>query len=90
MSEVGFNCVEIVSMLFKFCRYSVLVKEVLHSVCKTEESLRRLKSRNVNPADDSSSNSRGDLSSDESKIREQIKLDVKYFVTHVSFLQDSR
>lgn len=63
-------------------QYMTLVEEVLRSVCKTEESLRRLKSRNVSTMDDPSAKS--DLTSDEAKIREQIKLDVKYFVTHVS------
>ncbi|GJQ68074.1 hypothetical protein Trydic_g10688 [Trypoxylus dichotomus] len=65
-------------------QYTGLVREVLQSVCRTEESLRRLKSRNVSSTDDSSSNPKGDLSSDEAKIREQIKLDVKYFVNHTS------
>ncbi|CAG9855369.1 unnamed protein product [Phyllotreta striolata] len=59
-------------------QYLKLVQGVLRSVCKTEESLRRLKSRNVASSEDSSHHS--DTGSDEMKIREQIKLDVAYFL----------
>ncbi|RZB38819.1 conserved oligomeric Golgi complex subunit 2, partial [Asbolus verrucosus] len=60
-----------------YSRYSTLVEEVLRSVCKTEESLRRLKNRNTQfseavPEDAEAS----DTMSDEMKIREQIKLDL--------------
>lgn len=65
-------------------RYLLLVQEVLMSVCKTEESLRRLKSRNVNASDDTSSQL--DTMSDEMKIRLQIKLDVGYFFDKVNFV----
>lgn len=58
------------------------MQEVLRNVCKTEESLRRLKNRNQPVMEDSGSAS-GDTS-DERKIREQIKLDTRYFVTTVS------
>lgn len=51
------------------------------SVCKTEESLRRLKSRNVNPSEETCPQS--DTMSDEMKIREQIKYDVSYFLEKV-------
>ncbi|KAJ8934877.1 hypothetical protein NQ314_013153 [Rhamnusium bicolor] len=59
-------------------QYLSLVQEVLMSVCKTEESLRRLKSRNINSSEESSTQS--DTMSDEMKIREQIKYDVAYFL----------
>ncbi|XP_060537308.1 conserved oligomeric Golgi complex subunit 2 [Cylas formicarius] len=59
--------------------YSGLVQEVLRSVCKTEESLRRLKSRTSAPMEDPVHGS-SDTMSDESKIREQIKYDVGYFL----------
>lgn len=55
-----------------------LVQGVLRSVCKTEESLRRLKNRNVAVSEESAHQS--DTGSDEMKIREQIKLDVAYFL----------
>ncbi|KAF5300356.1 hypothetical protein FQR65_LT00976 [Abscondita terminalis] len=64
-------------------QYLALVHEVLHSVCKTEESLRRLKSRNLNLNDDNVGQGNGDAITDEAKIREQIKKDVKYFVTEL-------
>ncbi|KAJ8923751.1 hypothetical protein NQ315_010332 [Exocentrus adspersus] len=55
-------------------QYLTLVQEVLMSVCKTEESLRRLKSRNINPNEEASP--QADTMSDERKIREQIKYDL--------------
>ncbi|KAL1492638.1 hypothetical protein ABEB36_010868 [Hypothenemus hampei] len=55
-------------------KYLTLVQEVLRSVYKIEESLRRMKSGHASSTDDPN---RG--SSDETKIREQIKYDVKYF-----------
>ncbi|XP_057672437.1 conserved oligomeric Golgi complex subunit 2 [Diorhabda carinulata] len=58
-------------------QYLELVQGVLRSVCKTEESLRRLKSRNVTTEEISP---QLDSGSDEMKIREQIKLDVAYFL----------
>ncbi|EFA11346.2 conserved oligomeric Golgi complex subunit 2 [Tribolium castaneum] len=58
-------------------QYLTLVEEVLRSVCKTEESLRRLKNRNTQVSE---AVSEADKMSDEMKIREQIKLDVCYFV----------
>ncbi|XP_056646986.1 conserved oligomeric Golgi complex subunit 2 isoform X3 [Diorhabda sublineata] len=58
-------------------QYLELVQGVLRSVCKTEESLRRLKSRNVTTEEISP---QLDSGSDEKKIREQIKLDVAYFL----------
>lgn len=51
------------------------------SVCKTEESLRRLKSRNINPSEETSPQT--ETMSDEMKIREQIKYDVAYFFEKV-------
>lgn len=51
------------------------------SVCKIEESLRRLKSKNVNPNEEASPQT--DTMSDEMKIREQIKYDVAYFLEKV-------
>ncbi|XP_072402044.1 conserved oligomeric Golgi complex subunit 2 [Diabrotica undecimpunctata] len=70
--------------------YLNLVQSVLRSVCKTEESLRRLKSRNVNMSEEISPQS--DSGSDEIKIREQIKLDVGYFLEKLHPLgsEDSR
>lgn len=59
----------------------MLVQEVLKSVCKTENSLRRLKNRNLNITEESATSS--DTISDEMKIREQIKLDVNYFYDKV-------
>lgn len=59
-------------------QYQSLVQEVLLSVCKTEESLRRLKSRTLNTSGDDS-HGPSDVISDETKIREQIKYDVGYF-----------
>lgn len=61
-------------------QYVSLVQEVLHSMSKTEESLRRLKNRNLNVSDDSLGQTSGEIVSDEAKIREQIKLDVEYFI----------
>lgn len=66
-----------------YFRYLNHVQEVLKNVCKTEESLRRLKNRNQ-PTNDELSQS-GDTVSDENKIREQIKLDVAYFKATVRF-----
>ncbi|KAF2897808.1 hypothetical protein ILUMI_08364 [Ignelater luminosus] len=60
--------------------YLNLIQEVLLSVDKTEESLRKLKNRNVTSNDDLVTQAVGDFKSDEAKIREQIKLDVEYFV----------
>lgn len=59
----------------------MLVQEVLKSVCKTENSLRRLKNRNIPTSEESTSSS--DTISDEMKIREQIKFDVNYFYDKV-------
>lgn len=53
-------------------------------MCKTEESLRRLKNRNQTISEDAAGQGGSDTISDEKKIREQIKLDIKYFVTTVS------
>ncbi|KAK9889171.1 hypothetical protein WA026_004452 [Henosepilachna vigintioctopunctata] len=64
--------------------YSTLVQDVLQSVCKTEESLRRLKNRNLSINDESSVNNSTETMSDEMKIREQIKLDIKYFITKLT------
>ncbi|KAF5300358.1 hypothetical protein FQR65_LT00978 [Abscondita terminalis] len=64
-------------------QYLALVHEVLHSVCKTEESLRRLKSQNLNLNDDNGGQGNCDAITDEAKIREQIKKDFKYFVTEL-------
>lgn len=64
-----------------FIRFLKLVQGVLRSVCKTEESLRRLKNRNVAVSEESAHQS--DTGSDEMKIREQIKLDVAYFLQKV-------
>ncbi|XP_066259923.1 conserved oligomeric Golgi complex subunit 2 isoform X2 [Euwallacea similis] len=60
-------------------RYSSLVEEVLRSVCKTEESLRRLKNRTLNLSGESLSSDSNNTMSDETKIKEQIKFDVCYF-----------
>ncbi|CAH0562641.1 unnamed protein product [Brassicogethes aeneus] len=68
-------------------QYLILVQEVLMSVCKTEESLRRLKSRNINASDDSGST---DSTSDEMKIRQQIRLDVGYFIDKLYTLGGER
>ncbi|KAB0801273.1 hypothetical protein PPYR_05627 [Photinus pyralis] len=65
-------------------QYLSLVQEVLHSVCKTEESLRRLKNRSLNFVDESAGQTSGDATSDEAKIREQIKIDVGYFVNELN------
>ncbi|KAF7267137.1 hypothetical protein GWI33_019629 [Rhynchophorus ferrugineus] len=59
-------------------QYLSLVQEVLLSVCKTEESLKRLKSRTLNTSADKAT-SKSDMMSDETKIRVQIKYDVTYF-----------
>ncbi|KAK4872144.1 hypothetical protein RN001_016268 [Aquatica leii] len=64
-------------------QYLTLVQEVLRSVCKTEESLRRLKNRNLNINDESTGQGNGDAITDEAKIREQIKKDVRCFVTEL-------
>lgn len=53
-------------------------------MCKTEESLRRLKNRNQAINEDSGGQGGTDTISDEKKIREQIKLDINYFVATVS------
>lgn len=52
-------------------------------MCKTEESLRRLKNRNTHVMETSLEDLESDKMSDEMKIREQIKLDVCYFVDKV-------
>ena len=57
------------------------MQEVLHSVFKTEETLRKLKNRNVTFNDVNQSNA--EPLSDEAKIKEQIRLDVEYFTTKV-------
>lgn len=62
-------------------QYLSLVQDVLRSVCKTEESLRRLKSRSTNASDLSADPK--ETISDEAKIKEQIKYDVFYFCDKV-------
>lgn len=57
-------------------------------MCKTEESLKRLKSRNTPVMETSLEDLESDKMSDEMKIREQIKLDVCYFVDKVIYLDD--
>lgn len=72
--------------LYRFLNH---VQEVLNNVCKTEESLRRLKNRNQPISEDVGQGST-DTISDEKKIRAQIKLDIDYFVKSVGvfiFLQ---
>lgn len=66
--------------------YNSMVHGVLNAVFKTEESLKRLKSRNV--TSNESGVSQG--SSDEAKIRLQIKLDVKQFVQSVNSFKLSK
>lgn len=66
-----------------FIRFLAHVQEVLNNVCKTEESLRRLKNRNQ-PASEDVGQGSGDTISDEKKIRGQIKLDINYFTATVS------
>lgn len=64
-----------------------MVGEVLRSVCKTEESLRRLKNRNTQFSETVSEDvESSDKVSDEMKIREQIKLDVCYFIDKVVYM----
>ncbi|KAH1023656.1 hypothetical protein HUJ04_012820 [Dendroctonus ponderosae] len=60
-------------------KYLSLVREVLMSVCKTEESLRRLKNRTLNSSEEDSTQASPNTVSDEAKIREQIRYDVEYF-----------
>lgn len=71
-------------LIVLFVRFLTHVQEVLNNVCKTEESLRRLKNRNQAINEDSGGQGSGDTISDEKKIREQIKLDINYFVATVS------
>lgn len=59
-------------------KYYETVSDVLHSVKKMEESLKRLKqARKTNPANPSGSSSSGGMSDDD-KIRLQLALDVEY------------
>ncbi|XP_053768892.1 conserved oligomeric Golgi complex subunit 2 [Desmodus rotundus] len=59
-------------------KYYETVSDVLHSVKKMEESLKRLKqARKTNPANPSGSSSSGGMSDDD-KIRLQLALDVAY------------
>lgn len=81
LTEIKVCCIHI--FVIFVCRYVSLVQEVLRSVCKTEESLRRLKNRNLTNNDDSLAQTNGDATSDEAKIREQIKLDVGHFIREV-------
>lgn len=59
-------------------KFVLLAYDVLHSVSKTEESLKRLKRQTGNASADSVQTK--DASSDNYKIREQIRLDVGHFV----------
>ncbi|KAF6073196.1 component of oligomeric golgi complex 2 [Phyllostomus discolor] len=60
-------------------KYYETVSDVLHSVKKMEESLKRLKqARKTNPANPSGSSSGGGGMSDDDKIRLQLALDVEY------------
>lgn len=65
-------------------QYLSVIQEVLYSVQKTEESLRRLKNRSLNLMDEAGAQTSREATSDEAKIREQIKRDVQYFITNVS------
>lgn len=71
---------------FLFCRYYAAVTDVLTSVKKTEESLRRLKNlrektSNSNPNAASSSNSGG--MSDDDKIRLQLHVDISTWTNEI-------
>lgn len=78
--QLGDKTVKITNILVEKMseNYLSLVQEVLHSVGKTEKSLQRLKNRNLNTNKDKAS-AQSDLTSDEGKIREQIRLDIDYF-----------
>lgn len=68
-------------------RYYETVSDVLHSVKKMEESLKRLKqARKTNPANPSGSSSSGGMSDDD-KIRLQLALDVEYLGEQVTALR---
>lgn len=72
-------------------KFKTLVQDVLRSVCKTEESLRRLKNRNygVNEESNASQSNSSSVVTDEMKIREQIRLDVNYFIQTLEVITPS-
>ncbi|CAG7721319.1 unnamed protein product [Allacma fusca] len=69
-------------------RYQAQVQEVLTSVQRMEESLKRLKKVKGQNQTMNNVNSSGDLKilSDDDKIRNQISLDVNHFCTQISLL----
>lgn len=69
-------------MIFHHFRYYKLVDEVLTSVQKTEESLRRLKNLREK-SQQSSISSEKQLMSDDDKIRLQLQIDIKFYVSYI-------
>lgn len=67
---------------FPFCRYYSAVVDVLTSVQKTEESLRRLKNLREKSTLNTSVNDRQGLSDDD-KIRLQLQVDIVYWATEI-------
>ena len=69
-----------------FCRYSSAADELLTTVRKTEDSLKRLKKQFKRPGAAANAAEDGVSVSDEDKIRMQILLDVKQFGEEVAAL----
>ena len=70
-----------------FCRYFIIVDELVASIKKTEESLQRLKRLRKGPESNTQASSSNEMS-DESKIRKQLFLDVEQFGKEASSLTD--
>lgn len=74
----------------RFFRYYKLVDEVLTSVQKTEESLRRLKNLREKSQQSTSTSSEKQLMSDDDKIRLQLQIDIMFYVKHIESQQLKR
>lgn len=72
------------SILFFYCSYFNVVSDVLTSVQKTEESLRRL--RNLKSATPSNASASTNAVSDDDKIRLQLRVDVAAWTLELSKL----
>lgn len=77
-------------MKHSFCRYYKSVDEVIISVQKTEESLRRLKNLREKSQQLTSSASEKQLMSDDDKIRLQLQIDILFYVSFVENQQLKR
>lgn len=74
---------KLIISIFFHSRYYKSVDEVLTSVQKTEESLRRLKNLREKSQQSSANPSDKQLMSDDDKIRLQLQIDILYYVKYI-------